>query len=281
MVRKRRDLQQDIDGGEKRNKKDGKPGNQLDGGKRARGRELESAQHQVSDDIHDGCGDDLVEGILDEAAEPAPEKPLHFRNDKKGNEDGAYQDANRGGDESIGDDHNRYRLGCGEQNGDDDVDGGSEKISPARRVHASFEARNLRDYGLELRLIDLRREKLGFVGDEVVEAYSDAGDGGAVVIDHREAKADGQKQARKMIELEGRPAAGGCERGLDSKPSHENRGERTEKILAHGVEEAEVLGEQIVDRLKDVLEEIGLHCRQLLRRRASLGARLRHAEVFE
>ena len=74
-----------------------------------------------------------------------------------------------------------------------------------------------------------------------------------------------------MIELERRPAAGGGKRRLDSKPSHEDGGERAEKILAHGVEEAEVLGEQIVDRLKDVLEEIGLHCRQLPRR---LGVRL-------
>ena len=83
------------------------------------------------------------------------------------------------------------------------------------------------------------------------------------VIDHRKAKADGEKQAGKMIELEGRPAAGGGESGLDSKPSHEDRGERAEKILAHCVEEAEVLGKQVVDRLKDVLQEIGLHRGQL------------------
>src|ERR1700722_3038164 len=69
-----------------------------------------------------------------------------------------------------------------------------------------------------------------------------------------------------MIELEGRPAARGSESGLDSEPSDKDCGERSEKILAHRVEEAEVLGEQIVDRLKDVLQEIGLHCRQLLRR---------------
>ena len=120
-----------------------------------------------------------------------------------------------------------------------------------------------------------------FIRDEVMEADADAGDGRAVVIDHRKAKADGEKQAGKVIELEGRPAAGGGESGLYSKPSYENRGERAEKILAHCVEEAEVLGKQVVDRLKDVLQEIGLHCRQLLRRRASISARLRHAEVLK
>src|SRR5271170_636253 len=101
MVRKRGDFQEDVDGREKRNKKDGKPGNELDGGKRAGGRELQSAQHQVSDDIHDGSGDHLVEGILDEAAEPAPEEPLHLGNDKKRNENGSYQHANGGGDEPV------------------------------------------------------------------------------------------------------------------------------------------------------------------------------------
>src|SRR6202035_5946512 len=99
---------------------------------------------------------------------------------------------------------------------------------------------------------------LCFIRDEVMETDADAGDGRAVVIDHRKTKADGEKQAGKVIELEGRPAAGGGESGLDAKPSHENRGERAEKILAHSVEEAEVLGEQAVDRLKDVLQEICL-----------------------
>src|SRR5580658_3677345 len=84
-----------------------------------------------------------------------------------------------------------------------------------------------------------------------------------------------------MVELEGKPAARRGESGLDSEPSDKDCGERSEKILAHRVEEAEVLGEQIVDRLKDVLQEIGLHCRQLLRRRASVSARLRHAEVLK
>src|SRR5208282_2777517 len=227
------------------------------------------------------CGDDLVEGILDEAAEPAPEEPLHLWNDKKWDEDWSHQHAYSGGNEPVGDDHNCYGLSRGEQDGHDDVDRGSENVSPSGGIHAGFEVGNLRNYCLELRLIDLSREKLGLVGDKVVEASSNAGNRRAVVIDHRETKADGQKQARKMIELERRPARGRGESGLDSEPSHENCGERPEKVLAHSVEEAEVLGEQVVDRLKDVLQEIGLHCDQLLRRRASMSARLRHAEVLK
>src|ERR1700674_584990 len=61
-------------------------------------------------------------------------------------------------------------------------------------------------------------------------------------------------------------AAGGGKGGFDSVPSHEDRGEHAVKILAHSVEETEVLGEQGVDGLEDVLQIVGLHCRQLLRR---------------
>src|SRR5271156_6312658 len=130
MVRKGRDFQQDVDRREKRNKEDGKPADELGGGECARGRETEGAQNQVSDDIHDGCGDDLVEGILNETAEPTPEEPLHLRNDKKGDEDRPDQNTNRRGDESVGDDHNRYGLSSGEQDRHDDVNGSSQKTSP-------------------------------------------------------------------------------------------------------------------------------------------------------
>src|SRR5579859_5108604 len=99
-----------------------------------------------------------------------------------------------------------------------------------------------------------------------MEAGSDGGNGCAVVIDHRKAKADRQQQAREIVELECVLAAGCGESGFDSIPNYENRGERTEEILAHSVEKAEVLGEQGVDGLEDVLQIVGLHCRQLLRR---------------
>ena len=124
----------------------------------------------------------------------------------------------------------------------------------------------MRDKRLELRLIDLPRQKLCFIGDQVMKAGSDAGNGCAVVIDHRKAKADGQQQACEIVELERVLAAGRRESGFRSIPNDENRGEGTEEILAHSVEEAEVLGEQGVDGLEDVLQIVGLHCRQLLRR---------------
>ena len=62
-----------------------------------------------------------------------------------------------------------------------------------------------------------------------------------------------------MIELKRMLPARGGESGFHAVPDNEDGREHTEKVLAHGVEEAEVLREQVVDGLKDVLQEIVLH----------------------
>src|SRR5260370_24413485 len=54
-------------------------------------------------------------------------------------------------------------------------------------------------------------------------------------------------------------AARGGERGLRAVPSHKNGCEHAEEVLSHGVEEAEVLCQKIVDRLIQELEKVGLH----------------------
>src|SRR5256885_8953138 len=54
----------------------------------------------------------------------------------------------------------------------------------------------------------------------------------------------GQQQACEIVELERVLAAGGRESGFHSIPNDENRGEGTEEILAHSVEETEVLGDR-------------------------------------
>jgi hypothetical protein len=50
----------------------------------------------------------------------------------------------------------------------------------------------------------------------------------------------------------------GSKCGLDSKPNNQNRSERAKEILSHTVEEAEILREQVVDRLKDELQKVWL-----------------------
>ncbi len=64
----------------------------------------------------------------------------------------------------------------------------------------------------------------------------------------------------KLSNWKGCAAASGGESGFHSEPNHQDCGEGAEQVLAHCVEEAEVLREQIVDRLKDELQEVGLHC---------------------
>src|SRR6202040_1345295 len=70
---------------------------------------------------------------------------------------------------------------------------------------------------------------------------------------------DGEQQAREVVEVEWAPAARGGQRGLDPVPGDEDGGEGTKQVLAHSVEEADVVGEQLADGLKDELEVIGLH----------------------
>src|SRR5258708_16475636 len=89
-----------------------------------------------------------------------------------------------------------------------------------------------------------------------MEAGSHAGNRRAVVVDHREAKTDGEEEAREVVELKGLLAACGGQSRLYAVPDDEDGGEHAEGVLAHGVEEAEVLREQVVDRLKDVLHPV-------------------------
>ena len=67
------------------------------------------------------------------------------------------------------------------------------------------------------------------------------------------------RRLAKLSKWKGVLAAGGGEGRFHSVPDDQDGGERAEEILAHRVEEAEILREQIVDGLKDELQEIGLH----------------------
>src|SRR5882724_1018692 len=136
------------------------------------------------------------------------------------------------------------------------------------------------DYRLKLRLVDLARQKLRFVGNEVVEAGSHARNRRAVVIDHSEAKTDGEQEVREVVELEGLLAACGGQSRLRAVPDDEDCGEHAEKVLSHGVEEVEILREQVVDCLKDVLQEVILHGSAPSTWDHSLRT-LRHAEVLQ
>ena len=54
-------------------------------------------------------------------------------------------------------------------------------------------------------------------------------------------------------------AARGGERGFDAVPYNQNGRKGAEQVLPHGVEEAEVLSQQIADRLENELEIVGDH----------------------
>jgi hypothetical protein len=111
---------------------------------------------------------------------------------------------------------------------------------------------------LKFSLVDLVGKELRFIGDEIVKAGANARDGIAVVVHHPKSETDGQEQAGEVIEVEGTFAARCGKGGFHAIPGDENGGEGPEEVLAHSVEEAEILREQIVDRLKDELQEVWL-----------------------
>src|SRR6266403_296993 len=130
MIGEGGDFQERVDGREKGNKEDWKPGEELDCGKGACGREAQGPEDQISDHVDYSRGDNLVEGILDKAAKPAPEEPLHFWNDKERNEDRTNQDADGGGDKAVGDNDQRDSLGRRKQNDHDYINRSTKEVSP-------------------------------------------------------------------------------------------------------------------------------------------------------
>src|SRR2546422_6779496 len=72
---------------------------------------------------------------------------------------------------------------------------------------------------------------------------------------------------RSIVELERVLAAGGRESGFHSIPNDENRGEGTEEILAHSVEETEVLGERSEEHTSELQSRLHLVCRLLLEKK--------------
>src|SRR6516164_5982711 len=157
----------------------------------------------------DNCSsDDLVERILDETAKPPPEQPLHFRDDKERYEDRPHKNTDGSGDKSEGYDDDGNGLSCGKQDDDDHVHGRSQDVCDTGRVHARLKVRNSLLHGLEFGLIDCVGQKLGLVGNEVMETGPHTRNGRAVVIDHREAKADSQKKTCEVVEVEEVSASG-------------------------------------------------------------------------
>src|ERR1700735_2787671 len=112
VVGQRGNLQKHVDRSEKGDEQNGKPPHKLDGGNGPAGREAESSKHEIPDDVYNSRGDDLVEGILDEASKPAPEEPFEFRDDEERYEDWPHKNTNSSGNESVSDDNDGDGLGC-------------------------------------------------------------------------------------------------------------------------------------------------------------------------
>src|SRR4029077_4641235 len=89
-----------------------------------------------------------------------------------------------------------------------------------------------------------------------MEASAHAGNRSAVVIHHCKTKADRQKQAFEIVEMKHVLAASGGEGRFHPVPNHQDRCKGPEQVLAHGVEEAKILREQVGGGLKDELQVV-------------------------
>src|SRR5437762_8112025 len=162
-------FQKRIDGGQEGNKEDGEGFQELDGRNSALRLKVHDSKNEVCDYIHHGRRDDLIESVLNETAQPTPEQPLQFRDDKKRNENRPDQNANGGSDKSESDYNDSDGLGCSEQNDDDHIDDSSKHIRKTRRIHPNFEVGDALLHRSKFGLINLVGQELGLIGNEIVE----------------------------------------------------------------------------------------------------------------
>src|SRR5271163_3831782 len=87
VVGKSGNFQEGVDGCQERNEENGKEFEELCRRNCSVRLEIHRAENEICDDEYNGCGDHLVEGILDERLEPSPEDPFELWNDEEWYED--------------------------------------------------------------------------------------------------------------------------------------------------------------------------------------------------
>src|SRR5579862_3597603 len=78
VVGKGGNFQKGVDGRQERNEEDGKEFEELRCRDCSVRLEIHRAEDEIGDDEHNGCGDDLVESVLNERLEPSPEDPFEL-----------------------------------------------------------------------------------------------------------------------------------------------------------------------------------------------------------
>jgi len=89
-----------------------------------------------------------------------------------------------------------------------------------------------------------------------VEASAHSRNRGAVVIHHCKAKADGQEKAREIVKMKHVSYRQRRIVRISLRTKPPGLWQRPKQVLTHGVEEAKILREQVVDGLKDELEVV-------------------------
>src|ERR1700730_7979261 len=93
-----------------------------------------------------------------------------------------------------------------------------------------------------------------------MEIASKARDRCVVIVHHGETKADHQNESHEVGEVESAAMLSGSKRCLDPAPDNQNCGPSPEKVLAHSIENPNVLLNERIDCSKGRIEEIVCRC---------------------
>ena len=129
----------------------------VDGIRRRKG--IEKVDQEAAEHEHEGLRDDLVEGVLEQGLQPAPEHPLQVRHEEERDEHRAHEHRDAGGDEAEGDHGEQHDARGGHRQRHEEI--------PDERGHV--EERRLLQREIQLvqpiaQALDLRRPRAGGPG---------------------------------------------------------------------------------------------------------------------
>src|SRR5205807_1749858 len=143
VVRQSRNLQQPVNCDEQKDQHRGECRHPLIHRHAARV-DSEEGQQELGEDVNEGAGNDLIEGVLKKCLEPTPEQPIHLRHDKEWNEYRSDQQKHCLGYQSESDDHQDNSLDCGQYHVQYDERKGLVKAERARLLHSLLDFSDLR-----------------------------------------------------------------------------------------------------------------------------------------
>ena len=216
----------------------------------------------MSQHIHRGCGDDLVEAESEIRLEPSPEQPIELVEDKKRDEDRPEQSDDGCRDCAVGQDG---RNDCGQKSQKelhDKVhngvvrrhDAGQQRRPCLRRCRVDL----VQHRGRTIRPNEVHKID-GAAVDEALDGKAKAGDGAVVVVHHRVSEGEQHEEVEKPPHAEPGLSVRRCKRLLYAEPDQHDGCEREDDVNPHRSNRGCRRGCERLARLSDKVEETCTH----------------------